>query len=118
MLGLRGLTEAKIWLGQIAPFEQAWQLGNVARYASSFIKSEALGYSASRLSACHPHKREPAIGVDYLEGFTSDRLMFDQSVSLGAIRSFVDRFSLAADEQDRWGGTRSRIVELVEGRAS
>jgi hypothetical protein len=44
MLGLRGLTEAKIWLRQIAPFEQAWQLGNVARYASSFIKSEALGY--------------------------------------------------------------------------
>ena len=43
MLGLRGLTEAKIWLRQIAPFGQAWQLGNVARYASSFIESQRLG---------------------------------------------------------------------------
>jgi len=44
--------------------------------------------------------------------------MFDQRVALGALRSLVDSFSLAVDEQDRWGGTQSRIVELVEGRAS
>jgi hypothetical protein len=39
-------------------------------------------------------------------------------VALGALGSLVDWFSLDADEQDRWGGTQSRIVELVEGRAS
>jgi hypothetical protein len=58
MLELRGLTEAKILLRQIAPFEQAWQLGNVARYASSFIKSEALGYFSIALVGVASHISE------------------------------------------------------------
>ena len=48
MLGLRGLTEAKVSLRQTAPFEQAWQLRNVARYASSFVERQALsGFTPS-----------------------------------------------------------------------
>ena len=73
MLGLRGLTEAKILLRQIAPFEHAWQLGNVARYASSFIKSEALGYFSIALVgvAIHISESLPLASITF-EGFASD----------------------------------------------